>query len=159
MSLPRLTVAIDPGLSGGIAWTWSNEPEPLGVYARKMPDTPKDILDLLNTLEERSCGCECIMENVGGSRPGNAAKGSRTFAVHQGHLEMALLAAGIPVKKVTPAKWMNYLVPDRTKGEANYTKRKNQIKAAVQARFPHLKVTLATADALGILLYAMDAER
>lgn len=144
-------IAIDPGLSGGIAWFDVGVGK---VDAIKMPATPMDLLTFVRELWREDV--YCLMENVGGSRPGNAAKGARTFAVHQGHLEMALLATGISTQKVTPVKWMNHLVPGRTKGAENYSKRKNQIKAAVQARYPHLKVTLATADALGILIYALE---
>jgi len=34
--------------------------------------------------------------------------------------------------------------------------RKNAIKDAVARRFPHLRVTLSTADALGVLWWAMQ---
>jgi len=143
-------IAIDPGLSGGIA-IWDG---PKGVAAVNMPDTPADILHFLMDLT-RDGQVTCLMENVGGTRPGNSAKSARTFAIHQGHLEMALLAAEIPVRKVTPSKWMNHLLPSLP---ADKTARKNAIKAKVQERFPGIKVTLATADALGILCYELDGK-
>jgi len=143
-------IAIDPGLSGGIAIS----EEDGRAWAVSMPDTPADILHFLMDLT-RDGQVTCLMENVGGTRPGNSAKSARVFAVHQGHLEMALLAARIGVRKVTPSKWMNHLLSSLP---ADKTARKNAIKAKVQERFPVIKVTLATADALGILCYYLDGK-
>jgi hypothetical protein len=39
---------------------------------------------------------------------------------------------------------------------ADKTARKNAIKEQVARRFPHLDVTLKTADALGMLVWAMQ---
>lgn len=144
-------MAIDPGASGGIAYRSTAGT----VFAMKMMDTPRDIYDSLKFLAVDKYA-HCFLENVGGHRPGNSATASVKFSRHVGHLEMALLALEIPVTKVAPNKWMRTLVPNLPKGK---TERKNAIKSKVQERYPHLIVTLATADALGMLAYAIDCER
>ena len=160
-----LKITIDPGQSGGIAW----KDERGNVSARKMPETPMDILQFLSKFPGYS-GC---IEKTGGYMPGNSGPAAVKFARHCGHLDMALLACAISTVSVTAQKWQAHII-----GKPNYqkipketlpkirrqilahrkTERKNKIKATVQARFPHLKVTLATSDALGILIYFMEAK-
>jgi len=43
--------------------------------------------------------------------------------------------------------------------EANKREGKKNIKQIVEARYPHLRITLNTADALGILMFAEKEER
>ena len=147
----KVLIAIDPGVSGGIAYQY----EGCSVQAAKMPKTPKDIYDTLKMLSTDHYS-HCILENVGGYRSGNSAISAVKFARHVGHLEMALLACCVPITRVAPSKWMKGIVSTVPKPK---TERKNKIKAVVQDRYPHLKVTLDTADALGMLLYAkLDTE-
>jgi len=147
----RTQIAIDPGLSGGIAWRAING----DCGCSKMPDT---IVDLHNYLREFALEYDnpiVLMEKVGKHRLGNSAQSSATFAKHVGHLEMALVACELPTHEVTATQWMNEVVPGRPKG-IEYTQvksRKNYIKDQMQRRHPSLKVTLMTADALGILEY------
>ena len=72
-----MTIAIDPGLSGGIAWADEDPVRfsivPGSVGAVKMPGTPKDTLEFFMELRGTHVLVNCFMENVGGSRPGNAA--------------------------------------------------------------------------------------
>jgi hypothetical protein len=117
-----------------------------------MPDTPADIYRTLLKLRQTVPEVHGFVENVGGYRPGNSATAAVKFSRHVGHLEMALLVAGIPVIKVTPSKWMKTVLSQVPKERK---KRKNAIKAAMQVRYPYLTVTLATADALGLLTYAI----
>jgi hypothetical protein len=142
-------LAIDPGASGGFAWTDID-----GIIcAAKMPATMTEQLDLLRELSVRLSGLTAVMEKVGGYQPGNSGPAAATFARHCGHLDAALYLLGVPVIPVLPNKWMRAIgvPPKLEKGE-----RKNAIKELVARRFPHLKVTLATADALGILLYSWE---
>jgi len=141
------TLAIDPGASGGFAWADID-----GIIcAVKMPATMTEQLDLLRELSVRLPELTAVMEKVGGYQPGNSGPAAATFARHCGHLEAALYLLGVPVIPVLPAKWMRSIgvPPKLEKGE-----RKNAIKELVARRFPHLKVTLSTADALGILIYS-----
>ena len=145
----RTLIAIDPGLSGGIAY---RDAEGV-VRTMKMPQTIQELYEGLNGLWTPSA--VVLMEKVGKHRLGNSAQSSATFAKHVGHLEMALVATRLPTHEVTAAGWMKEIVPTRPKGVegAQVRARKNYIKDQMQRRHPTLKVTLATADALGMLEY------
>lgn len=148
--MSRILIAIDPGLSGGIAWVTEEE-----IGCVKMPGTIKDLYDFLSVFTVKES--LVMMEKVGKHRLGNSAQSSATFAKHVGHLEMALVACELPTHEVTATGWMKEIVPGRPKGVESHQvrARKNYIKDQMQRRHPHLKVTLATADALGILGYLM----
>lgn len=152
-----LIIAIDPGASGGMAASHDGS-APL-VF--KMPDTPRDIYDLLWSVQHTGCcipekmACRAVMEKVGMHRQGNNASASCKFARHCGHIEMALLALGMPFEEPTPQKWMKTLgaMPKDKKD------RKNHIKDLMQRRYPGIKVTLWNADALGILTWALEQDK
>lgn len=148
-----MKIGIDPGVSGGIAF--SDYPYTKLVQAMKMPETPKDIYDFLQSLAHED-GAVCVCEKVGTYRPGNSATAAVKFARHCGQLDMALLALGISTTYITPHGWMKEVVKTVPKEKKE---RKNRIKELMQQQYPHLKVTLATADALGILTYAMQGGR
>ena len=163
-----MLIAIDPGANGSIVCKLSSGQ----VFAFKMPDTPKDIWLLILSL--KTDDAFCWVEKVGTYMPGNSGPAAVTFARHCGHLDMALLAAGISYDAVLPRKWEHWLI-----GKPNYSKipkeisakerskilakrkqeRKNKIKEKMQALYPELKVTLKTSDALGILTWALAMEK
>lgn len=158
-----MIIAIDPGLSGGIAWIADGKAE-----AVKMPDTPKGIAE---ELENITLGGErkviCYLEKVG-PMPKQGVASVWTFGEHYGTLRGILMALGIPIIDVKPQVWQKAIgatrpsVPkDATPSQKEAAKRegKHKIKSIVEARFPHLNVTLATSDALGILMYAEKEER
>lgn len=132
-------IGIDPGKSGGIAIITPGG----GTYAHKMPETDRDLLDLLS--EFSADDNRAVLEQVH-AMPGQGVTSTFTFGRGYGKLEMALCAALIPFETVTPQKWQK-LMGCLTKGD------KNVSKAAAQRLFPHLKVTHAIADALLIAEY------
>jgi crossover junction endodeoxyribonuclease RuvC len=132
-------IGIDPGKSGGIAIITPGG----GAYAHKMPETDRDLLDLLS--EFSADDNRAVLEQVH-AMPGQGVTSTFTFGRGYGKLEMALCAALIPFETVTPQKWQK-LMGCLTKGD------KNVSKAAAQRLFPHLKVTHAIADALLIAEY------
>ena len=139
-------LAIDPGVGGGMAIRDADGQ----VEAIAMPDGMTAQIDTLQTVAVANPGLKAVIENVGGYRPGNSGPSSVKFARHVGNLEAALYCLGIPFERVAPATWMKALgTMPKDKAE-----RKNFIKESVARRFPHLKVTLKTADALGILVWA-----
>ena len=146
----RFYIGIDPGLKGGIAVLDGSGSV---VEVDNMPETPRDILDFLGEYSGRDA--VCVLEDVGHGIPGQSSKATATFARHNGHLEMALLALSIPTEKVTPQKWQKVYQLGSSKG---IDKRvwKNKLKAKAQQLFPSLgkKVTLSTCDALLIAEYA-----
>ena len=139
-------LCIDPGASGGFALVCNDGT----VEAYPMPEGMTGQIDAIHHIAATNPGLTAIIENVGFHRPGNSAVASCKFARHVGHLEAALYACGIPTTTVTPSKWVAALgsLP------AEKRDRKNAIKEKVARQFPHLKVTLGTADALGILVWA-----
>jgi hypothetical protein len=153
--MKKTLLAIDPGRSGGIAWMKDET-----VFAVKMPVDAFDILDLFREIQKDSIDMVAALEKVGNHVHGNAASASAKLSRNVGHLEMGLMALAISHRQVMPTKWMSKVVPGRPKGmEAKQVRdRKNYIKFEMQRRYPHLRVTLCTADALGILTWLYDEE-
>lgn len=143
----RTLIAIDPGQSGAIAMRDSDGT----ISAVSMPETLGDMWDhffLIVTASEK----HVYIEDVGYHVMGNNASASCKFARHVGHLEGLITARGFPWEAVRPQKWMKHFgtLPKDKKA------RKNRIKELVQRRYPHIKVTLANADALAILTWAIE---
>ena len=157
-----IKICIDPGsCSGAIAVLYDHQP----MQVIKMPPTPKDILTFFKEILPSALIGEnpleqviAYVEDVGGTRIGNSAKSARTFAVHMGHLEMALLAAGIDCIKVTPTKWMSKVCPGRPKGSSSIQvkTRKLYIYRKMQERYASVKFPKYAADAVGIANYVED---
>lgn len=145
----KFYIGIDPGENGGIAVV-----DAYGSVAdiTKMPKTPQDILGFLEQYSEENA--VCVLEDVGHGMPGQSSKATATFARHNGHLEMALLALSIRTEKVTPQKWQKIYQLGSSKGvEKNAWK--NKLKAKAQQLFPSLgkNITLSTCDALLLAEY------
>jgi hypothetical protein len=151
-------IAIDPGKSGGIAWTVDGGP----VQACRMPDTVHDLYALLlgirgdQTLDPATAYIEDIPRHQGLMSASSLYVLARNF----GQAEGVLAAHGQPLVHVSPQAWQKaHGLGKREKtGNAgrDRTAWKNKLKARAQAIFPHLTVTLDTADALLILWAAMQ---
>ena len=156
----KTLIAIDPGMNGGIVSTrWE-------ASALPMPKTLHDIDEEFSSHSERDIeirkeGGEATttvyLENVH-SMPGQGVASSFKFGRGFGQLEGLCAAYGFRVIYVSPQKWQKGLGLLTNKGESK-TQHKNKIKAFAQQRYPHIKVTLATADALAILEYAKLQEK
>jgi hypothetical protein len=153
----RTIIAIDPGVSGGIAvWTY-------GVAGcRPMPATEGDILALLRGIKSASdkSGAEtmCVMEATSGY-VGKAQPCSRsyTFGENAGFIKGVLQTLGIRLELVRPQVWQKAFGLGTASSCGSKTIWKNKLKAEAQRRFPHLNVTLKTADALLILEHSISA--
>jgi hypothetical protein len=154
----RIIVAIDPGLSGGIALASGGR-----VECRAMPATQGDLLGLLRDTKAAAsaAGCElaCVVEAVGGF-VGKAQPGSAMFRFgeHFGFIKGAVQALGVRLVLVRPQVWQKGLGVGTASTCASKAVWKNKLKAEAQRRFPHLAVTLKTADALLLLEHAMKTE-
>lgn len=146
-------MTIDPGANGGIAYhDWD-----AGVIAAvKMPDGMTEVFDTLRRIVVENKISGCVMEKVGQHVMGNNASASAKFARHCGQLEASLYALTIPTIQVTPQKWMKAVFG--TTLPRDKQARKNAIKDEMARRYPHIKVTLALADALGLMVYATGEE-
>ena len=140
-------IGIDPGDQGGIAVLSADGSV---VEVAKIPTTPMDVLDFLSKYKDDSY---CILARVGGL-PGQGGSAMFNFGKGYGHLQMALLALGIPTNDVTPNKWEKSFQLGSS-GKYGKTEWKNRLKAKAQQLFPSLgrKITLATCDALLIAEY------
>ena len=148
-------IAIDPGVSGGVAvWTF-------GVAGcRPMPATGGDVVALLRgiMLASDKSGAEtvCVMEATGGY-VGRAQPASRAyrFGENAGMLKGIIQTLGMRLELVRPQVWQRAFNLGTASACASKSIWKNKLKAEAQRRFPHLEVTLKTADALLILDYAL----
>jgi hypothetical protein len=148
-------LAIDPGASGGLAWT-DNE----GTHCLAMPPTDGDILDLLRSIKASGCD-RCVIEQVGGYAGGVGQPGSAMFRFGEtcGFIRGCLMALSFRVEMVRPQKWQKHFSLGNTKQAGGKTAWKNKLKAEAQRRFPEQTVTLKTADSLLILDYAVTTTR
>ena len=155
---------LDPGANGGLAVL-----DNLGIvyHAGKMPDTERELLDLLLDTSDgdfvnlREKHNRAVLEKVHSS-PQMGVVSAFTFGKGYGALRMALVAAGIPFDEVSPVKWqgaMGVLQP-RIPGvkRAQGSKDKNISKRRASEIFPGVKVTHAIADALLLAEYARRLE-
>lgn len=142
-----MILAIDPGASGGFAWTDAD-----GIaHCAPMPDGMTVIVDALRELYFMGIR-RAVMEKVGGYVSGNSGPAAVKFGRHCGNIEAALYALGYSTEQVAPTVWQ------RSLGALPKDKalRKKAIKETMARRYPHLTVTLKTADALGILTWRLQ---
>jgi len=142
--LIKIEIAIDPGKNGGIAFSIGDDP----VDAICMPETMPDIHAELLDISTKGTVVRVLIENTGTYRPGNSGPGAVKFARHCGHIEALVYALGLPSEQIAPNKWMKSFLGTVPKDKKE---RKLKIKEKTQRLYPHLAVTLLTADALGLL--------
>lgn len=136
---PSAFIGIDPGKSGGIARI---DTAGKVIGANRMPDTERDILDLLaNDIG----GAYAVVERVS-SWPGMGVVSAFTFGRGYGALLMALVSNNVPFETIPPAHWQKTM-GCLSKRDKNVTKRK------AQQLFHGLTVTHAIADALLLAEY------
>ena len=141
--MKKLTIAIDPGVSGGIA---------IGVDApvlHPMPETVHDLAELIRCAQASAdYPVEAHVELVGGFI-GKAQPASRAFVFGQSYGQVlgGLAALQIPTYLVRPQKWQSLLGIGNGSGLAKHVW-KAKLKAKAQQLYPSVKVTLQTADAL-----------
>jgi hypothetical protein len=144
----NILIAIDPGMSGGIAFRADNGP----AGADKMPKTEKDICELLQSLSPILSPASVYMEDVPIGMPGKGAASSKLNA-NAGFIRGVICSMGLKTVMVRPAKWQRHFGLGKRSGCASDTEWKNKLKQAAQRLYPDIKVTLDTADALLLLEY------
>jgi len=144
-------LAIDPGLSGGLAHYG-----PSGVTLDAMPATDADVRDLV--LDRLGVSDVVFIEKVGGYVGGKGAPGSAmfNFGRNVGFIHGLIASTKTRVIEVPPQRWQKTL---QCGVKATYgTGWKGHLKQIAQQRHPRLSITLKTADALLILEHALIAE-
>lgn len=144
-------IAIDPGKGGGIAM-WSKYHKSVV----KMPATTQDIVEALTILGHEP-EVVVYLEKVH-SFPGQGVVSTWKFAENYGTLLGIITALGYKLVHVQPQKWQGYYNLKRKSKDESNTIHKNRIKQFAQERYPDIKITLATSDALAILEYAKEME-
>ena len=142
-------VGIDPGASGCIAMIHGDE-----CVAWKFPRDRKQLIKIIKAIKRtnRVNKITCYIENVH-AFPTDARSRAFAFGKNFGVWLGMLTAFSLSYNKVTPSTWQSHFVsfPKEKKH------RKNAIKDIAKERFPNTdKITLATADAILIALYAKE---
>ena len=152
-----MILGIDPGKSGGVAWGGhgqSNEAAP-------MPPTDEETGTLIYQrvgtfpLVRDVAYVEDVPKYVGRAIPSSSAA---VLFYNFGLVMGLLIARGIRVVLVRPQDWQKPLNLGTRRACGSAGEWKNKLKAEAQRRFPELKVTLKTADALLILDYGRTKE-
>ena len=143
----KLSIGIDPGVSGGVALINGNDS--IDVYP--CPDTVGEMADLLLEVDLLDYKTRAVIEAVH-SFPGQGVSSTFKFGMNYGQWLGILAALEIPYIQVTPHKWMKHYgsMPKEKKD------RKNHLKHLAQQRFPKEKITLKTADAILLAVYGME---
>lgn len=144
-------LAIDPGLSGGLAYYG-----PAGIILDSMPATDLDVSILVT--DRLAISDVCYIEKVGGYVGGKGAPGSSmfNFGRNVGFLHGLIAASKTRVIEVPPQRWQ------KTIGAGNKathgTRWKAHLRGIAQQRQPRLVITLKTSDAVLLLEHAMLSE-
>jgi hypothetical protein len=154
-------IAIDPGVNGGIAWDTAQLASCMGMPGSDT-ETAEEIerlAEMDDVLRRIRPGIKCIIEDVP-KFVGRALPGSTIFplAFNCGLVRGIAVSLRMPVILVRPQDWQKHFRLG-TKGDTSGTTEwKNRLKAEAQRRYPHLKVSLKTADALLLLAYAQEKQ-
>jgi crossover junction endodeoxyribonuclease RuvC len=152
----KTIVAIDPGISGGVAVSRFGKTE-----CWPMPETEGDRLTLLKEMRDAALVEQselvCVLEEVSGFA-GKAQPGSAMFRFgeHFGFVKGVIQALEVRLVLVRPQVWQKGFGLGTASACASKTIWKNKLKAEAQRRFPHLNVTLKTADALLMLEHSIS---
>ena len=144
-------LAIDPGLSGGIAHFANNR-----VVVEPMPDTDGDVREvMINYLSQSDV---VYIEKVGGYIGGKGAPGSAmfNFGRNVGFLHGLIASMLTRCIEVPPQRWQKTISAGNK--ATHGTKWKSHLKQLAQERQPSLGITLKNADAVLILEHAMVSE-
>lgn len=176
--MKRLTLAIDPGASGGFAWILAGHP----ARSAPMPERWGEVVSLIQSLRredtERVAYIEDLVKFMGGGGDQNLSSTMAVYGASWGFIFGCLRMDGWAVTRVKPQEWQKALglgitgrqradVRGLSKADAAAEKLrvrrlngnlktawKAKLRDEAQRLFPHLNVTLKTADALLILAYA-----
>lgn len=146
-------IGIDPGITGGMCII--DEAGRL-LSLVTCPKTLAYQWDALTTMrmyqEKYNTAVQCVIEAVH-SMPKQGVKSVWTFSGNYHAWLMALVAAEIPYRQVTPHTWQ------KTMGAMPKDKklRKHRLLHLAQQQFPAIKITLALADAVLIAAYTRDS--
>ena len=144
-------LAIDPGASGGWAVGAYDRGEIILRLVEPMPEGMSAQIDRLRAIRDAWRPIVAIVERGGLWRPGDHPNAACKFARHCGALEAALYALDIATEQAAASVWQRSCGPLPKDRAA----RKRAIRELMARRFPMVRPTLRTADALAILCWAL----
>lgn len=153
-----ILLAIDPGAHGALAIRWQDHSVTTHPFTSEsdLLDTLKDIYSYVeNEQQTVTAYIEQVGGYIGKAQPGSAMF---NFGRNFGFILGTCQALGFKIHLVTPAKWQKQY-PTRTTKTQNATQHKRELKDHAARLYPSLKPTLATADALLILDYAIHQQQ
>lgn len=155
--MKRTLMAVDPGASGGIAVVYPNGKADAWAMGDDV-ELCENVREFRKWANQEGTGCVAYMELVGGYIGGPGAPGSAMFNFGDGYgyLRGLFAMAAIELHLVRPQTWQAGI--PGVKGIKEKAVRKRALKEHAARLFPHLTVTLKTADALCIAAYAMQQE-
>lgn len=109
-----------------------------------MPKTDREIKELLGEAGGETAYLEDLVKFTGKNMPSSSMA---VYASNWGFLKGVLTAFDCRIVLVPPKKWQAALGLGTAKGMSK-TQWKNKLKQRAEQLYPHIKVTLATADAL-----------
>ena len=164
----RTYVSVDPGASGGIAW--SNRK---GVFAIPMPDTRRGVIETIHGIlidHEGNQPPVAFHEKINGFIPDGGPSMMFQFGANCERVSCVLETLGVRIVELAPQAWIKALglgskgLRKADKGATAAEKKavkdfnaaakrewKTKLKSEAERRFPTVKVTLKTSDALLIL--------
>ena len=142
-------IGIDPGKNGGVAVI----SESGKCAAIKCPDTILDMVTQLREISYPAKESKLAIEKVH-AFPGQGVTSMFNFGKGYGQWLGIIAALEIPYMDVSPYRWQKYYgkLPKEKKD------RKNLLKHYAQQRFPDIKATLVTTDAILIANWLYKAE-
>jgi crossover junction endodeoxyribonuclease RuvC len=141
----KITITIDPGKSGAIAIRWHDGKIDCHKFESES-ETVANLRSVQAAADIEGVPVTAILEKVH-AMPGQGVTSMFSFGANYGFYRGVLQALQIPFEEVTPQHWQKGLGLPRCKG----AERKRRLKQLACERYPALKPTMATADALLML--------
>lgn len=150
-----IIIGIDPGLSGGVALLGGTFLKERAVPFSTMSEIEAFFIELLKT--EGVSLFKAFIEEPPVFFPGAGGGLASQAKLHRnlGQYEGLLMGIGIPFETVTPQKWQKGL-PGLSKLKG--VERKRALHNLAAQRYPQLKPTLKTCDAILIAEYGKRME-
>lgn len=148
--------AIDPGKNGGIAWCREGEK----AVCVPMPATEGDLIVRIAAIDREACdGTVFYLEDLVRFMGKTPMSHMAVYASNWGLIKGAIMYSGSVLHIVKPQAWIKALALGTANRGEKKTVWKNKLKARAQQLYPHLEITLKTADALLLLEYAIKEQR
>ena len=143
-------IAIDPGKGGAIALFRKGRPQLVEKWSDEW-----EMSNLVHDIQNSYIDVTAIIENVH-SMPGQGVVSMFSFGENYGIWRGILIALGIPHERISPQKWQSFYGLSSIHKGAD---RKRRLCALAKERFPSLKPTLKTCDALLLGNYAVQTDK